>query len=332
VDSLGLVEFARALIDIDSTTGREGDAGAWLLRALTDLGYRVVTQPVDAHRSNIVATAGAAPDVVLSTHIDCVPAFFPSSLDGGRLRGRGACDAKGILAAQVSAANRLRAEGMERVGLLFVVGEERGSEGATVANRSPIGSRYLVNGEPTGNRLGLATRGVWRAKLRAKGRAAHSSRPELGESAIDKLVDAIVWMRLLELPSDDALGPTFYTVGTIQGGVAPNVVSADAEAEVLFRSVGPAADVRAALAPIGRLVEIDDVLEVQPVRLHLVPGFETAVFPYTTDIPLLEAWGTPLLYGPGSIAVAHTADEHVEIGELEEAVEGYVRIVRALLS
>jgi acetylornithine deacetylase len=271
------------------------------------------------------------PEVVLSTHYDCVPPFFPSRLDGGELRGRGACDAKGVLAAQVAAAERLRAEGFDRLGLLFLVGEERGSEGAMAANRRPIGARYLVNGEPTDNRLGLATRGVWRAKLRATGRAAHSSYPELGESAIDKLVDAILWLRMIELPSDEGLGSTFYTVGTIQGGVAPNVVSPRAEAEVLFRTVGPAADIRAALEPIERLVAIDDVLEVPPVRLHVVPGFETAVFPYTTDVPLLLAWGTPLLYGPGSILVAHTDDERVRVDELLAAVDGYVAIVRALV-
>lgn len=331
MDPLSPIDLARALIDIDSTTGREGEAGAFLAQTLLALGYRVATPEVGEGRFNVVATTGAPPDVVLSTHVDCVPPFFPSRVEGGRLHGRGACDAKGILGAQVAAAERLRAVGLDRIGLLFVVGEERGSEGAAAANRSPVGSRYLINGEPTDNRLGVATRGVWRAKLRATGRASHSSYPELGESAIDKLVDALVWLRMLDLPSDAELGPTFYTVGTIQGGVAPNVVPAHAEAEVLFRSVGPAADIRAALAPVERVVAVDDVLEVPPVRLHVVPGFETAVFPYTTDVPLLPAWGTPLLYGPGSILVAHTGDEHVGLDALEEAVAGYMTLVRTLL-
>jgi acetylornithine deacetylase len=326
-----VVSLARALVDIDSTTGQETHAGQWLAGCLRALGFTVTEQPVDNSRFNVIATVGD-PIVVLSTHFDCVPPFFPSRIEGTRLYGRGSCDAKGILAAQIAAADRLRRDGETRVGLLFVVGEERGSDGACTANASPPGSRFLVNGEPTDNRIGLATRGILRVKLRASGRAAHSSFPELGESAIDKLLDALIELRLIELPSDPVLGQTHYSVGLISGGVAPNVISPSAEAEVMFRTVGDTSDVSRAIQSLAARVEVEQVMEVAPTRLVRLPGFETAVFPYTTDIPMLNRWGEPLLFGPGSIRNAHTSDEHVEIGELEAAVESYVAIARRLLA
>jgi acetylornithine deacetylase len=325
-----LVPFARALVDIDSTTGREGAAARFLADHLSSAGYTVTEQPVSGDRFNVIATTGT-PSVVLSTHFDCVPPFFPSRIEGDRLYGRGACDAKGIIAAQVAAADVLRRSGETRIGLLFVVGEERGSDGAKLANEVANGSKFLIDGEPTDNRLGRATRGILRLKLRASGRTAHSSFPELGESAIDKLIDALVALRAIELPVDALLGRTHYTVGLISGGVAPNVVSPWAEAEVMFRTVGDAALVRAAVAPIEPSVQIEQVLEVPPVRLRTVPGFDAAVFPYTTDIPFLARWGEPLLFGPGSIHAAHTADEFVAIAELHAAVDHYVTIARALL-
>ena len=329
------VAFARGLVDIDSTTGREGEAGRWLVRELRRLGFAVSEQPVDGQRGNVIATPGsgaASPEVILSTHFDCVPPFFPSRIDGDRLYGRGSCDAKGILAAQVAAADRLWREDRAMVGLLFVVGEERGSDGAKLANGVANGSRFLVNGEPTESRLGAATRGILRIKLHAEGRAAHSSFPELGISAIDTLLDALIELRTLALPEDAALGRTYYTVGVISGGVAPNVVSPSAEAEVMFRTVGDGADVRRAITCLESRVSIEHVLEVPPVKMKTVPGFETAVFPYTTDIPFLEAWGQPLLFGPGSIHVAHTADEFVSIAELHAAVDSYVTIAKGLLT
>jgi acetylornithine deacetylase len=331
VAPLDLVHLTRALVDIDSTTGREGDAATWLATHLGDAGFNVSRQPVDADRFNIVATTGR-PAVVFSTHIDCVPPFFPSRVEGDQLYGRGACDAKGILAAQVLAVDRLRHAGETRAGLLFVVGEERGSDGARIANEQAIeGCRFLVDGEPTDNRLGLATRGIVRLRLRATGRAAHSSFPELGESAIDKLLDALVELRSVPLPADPVLGVTHYTVGLISGGVAPNVVSPSAQAEVMFRTVSDAARILEAVAVLEPRVSVEQILEVPPIRLATVPGFETAVFPYTTDVPFLDRWGERLLFGPGSIHAAHTADESVSIAELEEAVGHYVAIATALL-
>jgi acetylornithine deacetylase len=337
VDPVDIVSLTRSLVDIDSTTGREGECGRWLADYLRRRGWAVEEQRVDDTRFNVIAAVpGADPAaraVVFSTHFDCVPSFFPSRVEGDKLFGRGSCDAKGILAAQLSAAEQLRRDGETRVGVVFVVGEERGSDGARAANQAArgAGARFLINGEPTDNRLGLATRGILRLKLRASGRAAHSSFPELGESAIDKLIDALIELRGVPLPSDPVLGRTHYTVGLISGGVAPNVVSASAEAEVMFRTTSDAAEVRKAVTPLERRVAIEHVLEVPPVKLKVVPGFDTAVFPYTTDIPFLQAWGEPLLFGPGSIHVAHTADEWVSIAELNAAAAQYVRLATALL-
>ncbi len=330
-DPVDPVALTRSLVDIDSTTGREGAVGQWLAAYLRGRGYSVVEQQVDDARFNLIASVGQ-PAVVFSTHLDCVPPFFASRIEGDRLYGRGACDAKGILAAELAAADRFRRDGDTRVGLLFVVGEERGSDGARAANRVASGSRYLVNGEPTDNRLGTATRGVLRIKLQATGRAAHSSFPELGESAIDKLIDALVELRAIELPADASLGRTHYSVGLISGGVAPNVVSPAAEAEVMFRTVSDASAVRRAIAALERRVTIEHVLEVPPIRMTSVNGFDSAVFPYTTDIPFLAGWGRPLLFGPGSIHVAHTADEFMSIRELQRAVDHYVTIAGDLLS
>jgi acetylornithine deacetylase len=326
------VALTRGLVDIDSTTGREADVASWLAGFLRGLGYRVSEQPVANGRFNVFAHLDTSPQLVFSTHFDCVPPFFPSREERGLIFGRGACDAKGIVAAQVAAAERLRAAGETRFALLFVAGEERGSDGARVANdRAPEGVRFLVNGEPTDNRLGAATRGILRVRLRARGRAAHSSFPELGESAIDKLLDALMVVRGLEWPDDPLLGRTHYTVGLIEGGVAPNVVSPHASAELMFRTVGESAPVRAALTIVESLVAVESILDIPAVRMHTVTGFETAVFPYTTDIPMLTRWGTPLLLGPGSIHVAHTDDEHIAIEELRHAVELYESLARRLL-
>ncbi|TAK17810.1 MAG: M20/M25/M40 family metallo-hydrolase [Acidobacteria bacterium] len=333
MDSVDLVALARKLIDIDSTTGGEGRVARVLADELRTLGYQVTLQPVAGDRVNVIATTGD-PVVIFSTHFDCVPAFFPSRIEHGRLHGRGSSDAKGILAAQLVAAERLRARGERRVGLLFVAGEERGSDGALAANTvAPASARYLINGEPTDNRLATATRGVYRVKLTARGRAAHSSRPDLGDSAIERLVDVLVALRTAPWPSDPDLGATHYTVGLITGGVAPNVIPAEASAELLFRSIGPESDVRAVLerAVAGR-AEIAHVLTVPPVRLKTLPGFETAVFSFTTDIPFLDRWGTPLLIGPGSVEQAHTADESVEISALHLAADLYERLASELLA
>lgn len=322
-----LLAFARALIDIDSTTGREQEVAGFIARTLRDRGWHVDEQPLADGRFNIIARI-EQPSVVLSTHFDCVPPFMASRVDAGRLYGRGACDAKGILAAQVAAAERARESGRTDVGLLFVAGEERGSDGAKAANTWPNISQRLINGEPTDNRLGSATKGVYRVRLTATGRAAHSSLPHLGESAIEKMLDALVALRDAEWPADALLGATNYSIGLMSGGVAPNVIPASASAELMFRTVGDYRDVRDRLEEaVGTCATVEDVLVVPPVRLHTEPEFEAAVFAFTTDVPFLTHWGTPMLFGPGSITVAHTDGEFVEIDELLRAVDAYGRLL-----
>lgn len=331
MDPVDPVHLARRLIDIDSTTGREAEVAGVLAAYLRERGYSVLEQPLGHGRSNVIAAVGE-PRLVFSTHFDCVPPFFPSRIDGDLLYGRGACDAKGILAAQVAAAEQLRAAGETRIGLLFVAGEERGSDGARAANRIASRSEYLINGEPTDNRLGVATRGVFRVRIVAEGRAAHSGYPELGDSAIEKLLDALVALRTAPWPSDPELGTTHYNVGLISGGVAHNVIPAHAEAEVSFRTVSDHDQLRKVLrGVVGDRVLLDERLEIPPVRLQTRPGFETAVFAYTTDIPLLDKWGQALLVGPGSIHVAHTDGEHVKVSELQEAITLYVKLAGELL-
>jgi acetylornithine deacetylase len=323
------------MIDIDSTTGREGEVCRWLAAWLRAHGYTVVEQPVSgSDRTNLLATTGEGPIVMFSTHLDCVPPFFASGEKDGFLLGRGSCDAKGILAAQLAACERLRAAGERRVGLLLVVGEERGSDGAAASAElaGRVRSRFIINGEPTGSCLAAATRGVWRARLCAHGRAAHSAFPELGESAIEKLLDALVALRRIPLPEHPVLGRTHYVVGLVSGGIAPNVIPPEAEAEITFRTVGSAGEVRTALAALGAGVAVEDVLEVPVERFHTVPGFDTRVFPFTTDAPFLHAFGQALLFGPGSARVAHTDHERLEIAELHRAVDAYERLVRALLA
>lgn len=325
------VAFARGLMDIESTTGTEQAAGEKLAADLRALGWRVQEQHVANDRCNLLATVGE-PRVTFSTHFDCVPPFFPSRVEGDRLIGRGACDAKGILAAQVAAAERLRAQGETRVALLFVVGEERGSDGAKAANALPNASRFLINGEPTDLRLGTATRGALRVRLHASGRAAHSGYPELGESATEKLLDCLETLRRAEWPADPILGRTYFNIGLLSGGVAPNVIPPQAQAELFFRTVGDADEVRRLVSErVGARVRIEETAFVPVVKLHTIPGFEPAVFSYATDVPFLTNWGTPLLYGPGSIHVAHTDHEFLSIAELHAAVAGNVRLATQLL-
>ncbi len=339
MDQVDPLSLTRTLVDIDSTTGREGEVAGVLARFLRGRGYSVLEQPLDAAagdaggtpRTNVIAAVGE-PKVVFSTHFDCVPPFFPSRIEGGLLYGRGACDAKGILAAQVAAAERLRAAGETRVGLVLVAGEERGSDGAKAANRIASTSAFLINGEPTDLRLGTATRGCFRVRLTSKGKAAHSGYPELGESAIEKLIDCLNALRVASWPSDPQLGTTHYTVGLINGGVAPNVIPPHAEAEVFFRTVGEHDAIRKTLADaLAGRVAVEEILELPAVRLHTVPGFDTAVFSYVSDVPFLTNWGTPLLLGPGSIHVAHTEREHIRIDELSRAVDFYERLAVTLL-
>jgi acetylornithine deacetylase len=317
---------------VDSTSGREGDVIALAERILAGRGWRTTRIPVTPGRDDLFATSVATPLVTLSTHLDTVPPFVPPRREGTRLHGRGACDAKGIAAAMIVAAERLRGAGVP-VALLFVVGEETTHDGARAANRFPTTSRVLINGEPTENRLALGTKGALRMVLRTSGRAAHSAYPHLGDSATAKLVSLLATLDALELPRDPVLGDTTVNIGRLAGGVADNVVAPAAEARLMARLVGP---VEETLAHFTRWAAGHAVLEpgetVPAVHLSPLPGFETDVVAYATDVPNLTAWGVPYLLGPGSIHVAHTDDEHVEIAALDEAVDLYVRLAQEALA
>jgi len=332
---MDVVEFTRRLVDIESISGNEAAIGDFLYDQLRVLGYDAEKLPVEADRNNVWAKwpgrGRSGPAVVLSTHTDTVPPFIPSSEDGTRIYGRGSCDAKGIIATQVAAAERLRSEGIH-VGLLFLVGEERDSLGAKAANRQPRGSRYLINGEPTENRIAIASKGALRAEVTATGRMAHSAYPELGESAIDKLLEALNRLRAMDLPSDPEVGPCTLNIGMIEGGRAPNVIPDRAKAQLLYRLIGPTEELRRRItSTVGSLAQVEFTLQIPFQRLRQVDGLPTMIAAFTTDIPALSAWGEPLLIGPGSIHVAHTEGEYVEKQALAEAVEIYCRIVRWLL-
>ncbi|HVG31124.1 MAG TPA: M20/M25/M40 family metallo-hydrolase [Pyrinomonadaceae bacterium] len=331
-----LFELTRNLIDIPSVTGEEGEVSRFLASRLAGLGYEVETQEIAPHRANVLArVAGARARVVLSTHMDTVPPHVASSEDADFIHGRGACDAKGIIAAQIAAAERLRAEGVEGIGLLFTVDEEMGSDGARAANGHAWGRdcRFLVNGEPTGNRLAAGTKGSLRVRLTASGREAHSAYPERGDSAIEKLLGVLSDIRAHSWRRDDFFGETTCNVGTISGGTRPNVVAAEAAADLQFRLVTSAREVKEALGRIaGGRVGVEYLSENEPIRLATVEGFEQEVVRFTTDIPYLANWGAPLLVGPGSILVAHTLEERVAKRELAEAVGIYTRLARTLLA
>ncbi len=338
------IQLTRQLVEIDSTTYCEGLAGAFLHEYLAAQHYQVERQPVAQpdrgctpgagtdDRFNVYAVLpGITPDVVLSTHMDTVPPFFGCTEDDLYLYGRGTCDAKGIIAAQIAAADQLREAGV-KVALLFLVGEERDSAGAVAANLTPKGSRFLINGEPTDNRLAIASKGALRVELRAKGRMAHSAYPELGESAIDKLISALHDIMELPLPVEPEIGPSTLNIGLIEGGRAPNVIADEAEAHLLIRLVGPADEIKKAIvATAGDRADVAFSLELPFIRMRKVGDLPTMVAKFTSDIPSLTAWGEPFLLGPGSIHVAHTPKEKIEKKELLHAVTLYTELATSLV-
>src|SRR5437763_5772037 len=325
--------LTRQLVDIESITGNEGAVGAALYDELYGLGYTVHKIPVAHGRFNVQATLEEKPpQIVFSTHIDTVPPFIPSSEDSENIYGRGSCDAKGIVAAQIAACERLRKDGAA-IGMLFLVGEERDSLGAKVANESPLGSRFLINGEPTENKIAIASKGTLRVEIVATGRMAHSAYPELGESAINKLLDALDRLRQMKLPENPEVGPTTMNVGVLEGGRAPNVISDHARAQLLYRLVGPADELRRQITQtVSGLAQAEFVLEIPFVKLRTVPGIETMVAAFTTDIPALSKWGQPVLLGPGSIHVAHTERECISKRQLLQAVDLYCLVAKQLLA
>lgn len=335
------IELTRRLMDIESTTYREDKVGEFLADFLAGRGYAVermeVAQPKESGlttpRFNVYARVpGETPEVVFSTHMDTVPPFIPSSEDADNIYGRGACDAKGIIAAQIAAAEKLKGTGL-RAGLLFVVGEERDSAGAKAANLRAPGSRFLINGEPTDNRVALASKGALRAVVRSSGKMAHSAYPELGDSATHKLVRVLGRMLEIPLPSVEDVGPSTMNIGTIHGGYAPNVIADKAEANILVRLVGDSAETRQAMEQAAEgLASVDFTLEIPFKRLKAMQGLPTMVAAFTTDVPWLSNWGEPVLLGPGSIHVAHTEREKLAKRELLEAVDLYVDVAQRLVT
>lgn len=328
-----VLKLTRQLIDIPSVTGEEFQIGTSLAELLNRLGFYVDLQDISPERSNIIATTEAKPRIVLSTHMDTVPSFIASSEDDEFIYGRGACDAKGIIAAQIAAAEKLRADGFREVGLLFTVDEEVTSAGAKVANNHPLAAscEYLINGEPTDNRIAIGTKGSMQAILRTEGRAAHSAYPEQGESAIEKLLDVLEDVRAIDWPRDDTFSETTCNIGVISGGTRANVIPDQAEATIQIRLAVESAEVLKSLeeAIAGR-ASIDYKSTHDPLRLLTVDGFDTMLARFTTDIPYLSNWGQALLIGPGSILDAHTAGEKVRKSDLLRAVDLYADLVKRL--
>jgi len=330
---IDVLRLTRELIDVPSVTGDEFEIGNSLGELLTRLGYHVELQDIAPERSNILARTEGKPRVVLSTHMDTVPPFISSSEDDEFIYGRGACDAKGIIAAQIAAAEKLRAEGFNEIGLLFTVDEEVTSAGAKVANEYPEASscEYLINGEPTDNRLAIGTKGSLQATIRAEGRAAHSAYPEQGESAIEKLLDVLNCIRGIDWPADEVFGETTANIGVISGGTRANVIPSAAEAIIQIRLAIDSGSARTLVenAIDGRAV-LDYKSVHDPIRLTSLDGFEQMIARFTTDIPYLSNWGKPLLVGPGSILDAHTDGEKIRKSDLLAAVDLYVQIVKQL--
>ena len=327
-----VVALAAELLALPSSTGSEGPAVDFVSRWLVARGWNVTLQAVAKGRANVWASR-AGGGVTLSTHLDTVPPYFPPRLVDSRLVGRGSCDAKGIAAAMLCAAERLSDSGEQRVDLLFVVGEEKGSDGARAANHLQATSRFLVNGEPTESKLASGAKGSQRVVLRTRGRAAHSAYAHLGVSAIEPILALLPTLSALPLPSDPVLGETTVNIGTIRGGTEANIVPDLCEVELMFRLVRDVAPLRAALTKwAGDTAELEWGSHIPAQHFHTIDGFEVSPVAYTSDIPLLGRWGTPLLFGPGSIHVAHTSEEFIEVAELRSAVDAYERIVRNLLA
>ncbi|HEX5604263.1 MAG TPA: M20/M25/M40 family metallo-hydrolase [Pyrinomonadaceae bacterium] len=331
---MNVYELTRQLIDIPSVTGEELAVGRFLARELEELGYRVERQEVERDRFNVIATTEAPPRIVFSTHMDTVPPFIESSEDEEFIYGRGSCDAKGIIAAQIFAAQRLRDEGVNDVGLLFTVDEETASLGAQVANKHPLAAscQFLINGEPTDSRLAIGTKGSVRVIITTEGKAAHSAYPEAGESAIEKLLDILDDIRAREWPEDSFFGTTTCNIGVLNGGTRPNVIADKARAELQIRLGIDIEHIKSVLADaVGTRGRLEYSSAHNPVRLFSVPGFDECVVRFTTDVPYLSEWGKPLLLGPGSIFDAHTDHERISKRELEQAVDLYLKLSKQLI-
>jgi acetylornithine deacetylase len=330
---LNVFELTKKLVSIPSVTGNETQIADYLCDYLKGEDFVVKEQTVEAGRRNVLAIAGVPPKVILCTHLDTVPPHFPASEDEHYIFGRGACDAKGIMASMILAARNLKKQGITGIGLLFVVGEETNSIGAKMANSLNVGSEFIIVGEPTENKLGKGHKGLVALKIVARGKTAHSAFPHLGESAIEKLLDALQKLRALDFAEDELFGKSFVNIGTIEGGVAHNVIAEHAQAEVSVRSALNTNKIIAKIKEaVNKKVEIETLTQSEPQRLFTVSDFEHIVLPFCTDIPHLKNFGRPLLIGPGSPLVAHTENEKIAKRQLTEAIEIYQKLAKKLLT
>jgi acetylornithine deacetylase len=310
----------------NTTSGQEDQGLPTLLDLLAELGAEIHEQPVAEGRTNVFATWGE-PRVVFSTHLDTVPPFFPARREGETFFGRGVCDAKGQVLAQLGAVRELLAQGHTGFGWLGVVGEETDSAGATAAmdlHARFLTCRALICGEPTGLKVATGQRGVQHYVLRCRGRAAHSSTPEQGSSALWPLLDWLQTLKQVPRPIDPELGPEIWNLGLLTGGDAPNVVPDFAQAHLHAR-VLPGSDLEARIRglrpPQGEVVL---KLSEPPDRYPRIPGFDHAPMPFGSDTPQLRALipdRMAVLAGPGSIQVAHGPDECISLPELAAGVD-----------
>ncbi len=325
--------LAKELIDVPSITGSEALLAEVVERHLNAMGMNVVRQAVDPNRWNVFASYVERPSILYTTHMDTVPPFFPSVEKEGFIFGRGACDAKGIMACMMRAVEELAESGFHGTALLFVVGEELDSVGARVAAERLSGFKYVINGEPTSNQLISGQKGSLIVRLLAHGIAAHSGYPEMGSSAIETLLSVLNDILAEDWGSDSQLGTATVNIGVIEGGVAPNVIPDKAGAEVFFRIVDPAENVYTRLRKIaGRRIELEIVTKSNPQLLHVVDGMKTTIAGFGSDVQYLRRLGTPLMLGPGSIIDAHTGREKISREEMDEAVELYKLLYHKLLT
>lgn len=326
---LNVIELTRRLVDIPSVTEEEAAVAEFLFGFLTQQGWECRKQAVSGDRFNVFARRGR-PKLLLTTHIDTVPPFFASSEDDEYIYGRGACDAKGIAAAMICAAQDLAHTGFD-IGLLFVVGEETDSAGAVKAQELDRQFSYVIDGEPTENQLALGHKGIVYARLLADGITAHSAYPERGDSAIDKLIDTLAELKQTRFPAHPRLGPSYVNVGKIEGGRAANVLADCAGAEIFIRTVVESKRYLEILEQvIGGRVRLEVLKTSEPQEMESVEGFPTTIVGYGTDIPALRPLGKPLLFGPGSIFDAHTAKEKIAKKQLLESVDLYKKLVMKL--
>ncbi|KAI3335985.1 hypothetical protein F4824DRAFT_138416 [Ustulina deusta] len=336
-----VVHLLKSLMSIVSTSELEHGIGVFLEQHLQGLGYTVERIPIapGSTRHNVYAYLGSSRQtrVLLTAHMDTVPPHIPLSIDGEIIRGRGSSDDLGPLAAQILAAEELRREGKIRaegdIGLLFVVGEENGGHGMIAANDMGLSWEAGIFAEPTESKLAKGHKGQVAFEVIAQGVACHSGYPHLGKSATSALLAVLNELSATSWPESDLLGPSTFNIGTLEGGEKHNIVAPSAKALCEVRMVADLPGIKAKLREIVSRhadVELRFVFEYPEALLDWeIDGFDAAPVAFGTDVPRLrnEFCGKRVLYGPGSILVAHGPDEYIRVPELIESISGYKRLV-----